>query len=374
MKIYGINNINTTFGNKTKLVTAIQNSAEKYSTAPRKVTAMDKYLFRGYTFSLSFLPKFNQKDINRLFKLEGDEFIFESYEFLIRHLRIPQSLRPPIEITDLGDEIEMAYSYTKNKVEVNSDRKNNSKIYIFGSLRHEIQHFLQNINIFRHEELGNTAVETYSQMSANSIAEGLNEIIDNSELEKLIKLANTDEPRYQVCLALKYLKERNQMEEYQDILNRIKDICKKESVKELTKFRKRVIQEMGYLDKNSRDAKRAEKIFDEFKNNIYYKEDGTIHNGKYQYSVSETEALIAGEMTEAEIKGGLESCFIRNNRLESYKTSKKVSDLDNKEILAQMSEEEKRELKEFKETRDEIANKYNTEEEFIENFTKYIYD
>lgn len=375
MKIYNISNTNPVYGNKNKTIKCVKDAASAtYSTAPRKVTSYDKFFFRGYTFCQNLKTKITQNDINKLSKYEGDEFIFESYDFLVRHLGVPLMLRPPISISNLGKQIDMVYDYTNSKIEVNAEQSNNSKAYLFGALRHEIQHLIQNLNILRHEIIGEEAINTYSEMNVNAYIESIEEILNNIEISTSRAMSVKNSPQFEVFKGLKYLKDNNEIGEYNKIVDAIKNIIKRESVSHLTKLRKLAISEMGILDKDSREGKRAEKIYYEFKNNIYYKKDGTIHEGKYQYSVSETEALTAGQMAEDAFSGKNEGCYIENNRKVAIKMGDNISKIKNGDVINGITNEEVEEIKEITETREELENKFATKDEFIKFITKYLFD
>ncbi len=337
-------------------------------SVPKKPTTTDLLMFRQYIFSKGLELKTTAEEIKQLFKLEGDEFFNASFEFLFKKLGVPEVLKPDIGVTSLPETAGMAYDFTQNRIfkNINAPKVNKETTYSF--IRHELQHFLQNLTILRHKEIGKKAVNIYAKM----LAEAELQTFDNwSRTQSIKEIQHYGFPKevIKTFVTLKNLIKNNDEEGYTNKLKEIYADLVEEYTAQLNDFRNLVIKEMGYIKENTREENRAKKFFNDFlKTNAkpgianYMEEDGKIHVGKYSYDVRENEAIIAQEVALRDLKKHLENkntCYIEDQK-------KIIANLETKK------DENQKQLEEIKETVNEVVsqNKIKTAKELAD----YLFD
>lgn len=328
---------------------------EKITSEPvqkKAISVMDKIFFEQYMFARNLSLKTTNDEIKKLFELNGDEFLFGAYDFLLKKMGVPESLRPQIVSVPQNEKIGMAYSFVSNQLILNPNNKKNSNIEIYGLLRHEFQHLLQNIDIFRNLEIKDDAIDLYTKKTIEINLLNIKHMVKNLSFEQLKELGYNEE-------ALNFYKELKEIyqnggeEKLTQKLNELAEESIPEFKDKFNAFSDLVIKEMGPLKQGSREAGRSVKFFKEIFNDFsYWKPDGSVHLGKYVTDVRENEALISQEIAVSDAKSALEnekSCYIQ--------TIKK-----NVDTLKQQINDNEQGAKEMVESSKEIHNKYSLKE------------
>lgn len=329
--------------------------SEKVLSEPvqkKAVPIMDKLFFEQYMFAKKLSLKTSNEEIKNLFKLEGDNFLIEAYKFLLEKMGVPETLRPQIVSVPQNEKVGMAYNFISNQLMLNPNRPNANKVEMYGLLRHEFQHLLQNLEVFRNLEIKEEVITAYSKKALEMDLMSVDYIAKNFSLDQIREAGYNDE-------ALKLyaeLKDILQKEGEGKFSQKIKNLAE-ESIPE---YKQRysvlsdlVIKEMGPLKQGSREANRSVKFFNEiFSDLSYWKKDGSVHTGKYITDVRENEALIAGDVAIADIKAILDnekSCYIQ--RLKK-----------NVDVLKEQAKNQEKNADEILETSKEINEKFSPKE------------
>lgn len=303
--------------NLNKLTEVIPNTK-----ACKNLTPLDKNCFHSYVYSLKYKSGITQEEINKIFNLDGMDFLNACYEFIVKKVNIPESLRPAVVIGELSKkELSMAYEPGKEMITISPNIVYSTKSQIFGCLRHEFQHYMQNLSVYRHEKIGKEAVEFW----AKDVLEK-----EKTFLEPLYK--KTDDE----LMALGYNGDVfSEIKKMQDLYlnNRIAydkfyDDCARRNIENLTKLRERAIQEMGVVKDGTKEAKRAEIFFKEFKeqtnqSSSYYNPDGSLNMKKYLSTAIEQDAYSAGDRWQADAEG---SCYFKTLKSAALKMEKLLNE------------------------------------------------
>ena len=308
-----------------------------------------------------------QEEINKLFKLEGEDFFKSAYDFLIEKLGIPSGVKPEIVIHTQEIPVEMAYMPYNNAILRKPKFQTDSKSFIFGIIRHEIQHLKQNLDILRHEELGKKAVEAYSDETARRLVLTLEELVNKYSLEDFVK-TGANPAQISEFFALKSLVMLNRMEEYHDALSEIGEVIKNNTKAELERVRQVATAELGAIKPGTREAARAEKYYDEFININYWKEDNSIDLGKYVFSYSEIEAMTSQSVAMSEFDGKKE-CYMSVIR-KAMRDNAAMADKVRTGKLAETDKDAAKMYGEILKTSDDML-QHNSREEILDNLTKF---
>ena len=296
----GVNKVSNIVSN------AVQNGKKLISEAsadnsikPRKITDLDRFNFRTYIHSKNFDFKTTPEELKELFKFENDEFFVKVYEFLIAKLGIPQKLKPQILDMSLNETVRMAYDFTNNTIIRNSNHPIADKNTVFGLIRHELQHLIQNLNILRTEGVGEQAVELYPKIVAKQRVGYADYEVKNLTLEQL--KVNYDEETLKYYQELKNLFNNNP-QAYEAELKNLSKVIEESTVEQYRNFRDLVVKEMGLIKADTKPAKRSKKMLDELLiENGYYKKDGNIHAGQYIFDIKENDALTAQDVAMSKL-------------------------------------------------------------------------
>ena len=164
----------------------------------KNLTQLDRNAFSYYIYARKFPYGITAEDIKSISKFEGSEFMIQAYELFTKKLGLSTDIRPPFSgVPQIKGDALGAYMPTTNMIVVDMQKMQNLKISkgnIFGFIRHELQHFLQNAAVLRHETIGEQAIE---KMRTNYInaekATAINAVkmIPKEQLEQM--LANNTE-------------------------------------------------------------------------------------------------------------------------------------------------------------------------------------
>lgn len=326
---------------------------------PKKIRSNDILFFRQYIFSKGLQIQTTEAEIQKLFQLEGDDFFIASFEFLFNKLGIPQSLKPQIVELPQSNEVGMAYEFCNNWIIKNPNAPKATKIETYSFIRHELQHMLQNLDIMRHKQIGETAVKTYSELLTNNQMIMIENNIRNVPIE-VLKLQGQPKETLTEYQLLKNLLQENKESEFKEYIEKIRQLILEQNITRIGNFRNLVLNEMGYLKEGSRAERRAEKFFNNINNN-YFQENGKVHTGKYSTDVREAEAIIAGEVALDDIKHylGEDTCYIK-------KLKSQFEDLINNK------EKYKEQIEQICESTDELVKKESINS--VKEYADYLFD
>ena len=161
--------------------------------------------------------------------------------------------------------------------------------HIFGLIRHEYQHFLQNINALRHETFGEEVVEIMVKNNIDLQKKSINVLFENCSLEQIkeIYAENPDALNY-----ILYIKKAMDDDD-EKLINEIFSVVGQDYRQSLIDYRMNVIKELGIIKRDSTMTPKIKRDFDELQKLGYYNPDGTLDTAKYFTSTIEDEALNA---------------------------------------------------------------------------------
>ena len=261
----------------------------------KKVSERDTFLFRQYLFSKKFELKMDQDELKKIFELDGDEFFNASFDLIYKKLGLPQNLKPTIINMPLHESYAMAYDCSQNFLIKNINMPKLSKIQIYSFIRHELQHMLQNIEIYRHEELGEKIIKFYAEAVAKAQVELIDNQAHNLSMEELQQAGLPKELLDFYAVLKKCISNKNE-EEYLKHLNDYRTSVFATSIDNNQKFREIIIKKMGFLPKGSKAESRAEKFYENMINPYTENILESLNIGKYLNDVREKEAITAQEV------------------------------------------------------------------------------
>lgn len=302
-------------------------------TKKRLATKSEVFNTRQYLLGKEVETKISPEEFKKLFEFDGEEFYLKAFQFLTKKLNVSESLTPQFRYLEVNPTAKMAYDYASNVIYVNPNCKFASKAEFLALLRHEFQHYLQNMNVYRHPQKGAEIVDFYTKGQTKAQMKQLDSLARNCSIEELQKMGMDDSALNDFKM-LKELLANNNIEGYELQMKTFCNSLEETNHSRFENFRQTIMKEMGLLQDGSREARRGEKYFagivDE---QSYWQKDG-IDYSKYLYDIRENEALVAQDMVMMSANG--RGCYIRQiresiNNLEKNmpKESKFNKDLDN---------------------------------------------
>lgn len=201
--------------------------------------------------------------VKRLESLPINEFIEESKKIILKSLNIPQEIAPVLSVNSLGGKkMIMLYDSSSNDIVANSEYFHLSRANLFSCLRHEIEHFSQNLLIIRTDNLGEHAIETYARMTTKFQIDNVINVC-KAIPEDAIKSGNLSKEQLAIIIrvqdaakngdeALGKCSEELFNEDFPLIHEKWKD------------FRAKVIGLQGSVNPDSKDGLKAKEYFDGF--------------------------------------------------------------------------------------------------------------
>ena len=273
------------------------------------LTQLDKNCFQSYVYSMKFKLGTTAQEIQNLCKLQGEDFVNGAYELLTKKMGIPDEIKPPLIPQEQSPVAPMRYLFNYNAITRNPDLSNLSQAEVFNGLRHELQHFKQNMDIFRHEKLGEKVVDIHVNGLVESQKAVIKHLLASMSPEELAQngyLASED--AYNMVVRCKKHLENNDIAAFDKEFESMAPAFRQE----VSAFRQKVVNSMGLIKENTKEAQRAEHYFDDFQNINYFDTNGGVDYAKYMASGIEQEALLAGERAGFEFSG--EGCMVKFSR------------------------------------------------------------
>lgn len=203
----------------------------------------------------------------------------------------------------------MAYSPLSNMIIINKNipaEIMNNKMSLFSLIRHELQHYNQNMQIFRHEELGEKAITLCTDKYADNLYKSLEQLITQNTPQEVISSGILATPQDQLLYMNGYnLYKRGDMRSFGEMI-RSSALQYRTALED---FRGKAIDILGPIKKDSTLTPKIQQYLDDFLNIGYYNQDGKIDYSKYFSTFVEQEAMLAQGQAEFEFSG--EGCFIK---------------------------------------------------------------
>lgn len=302
-------------------------------TVKPEVSKMDIVFFRRYLLGKKLDLKIEPKELEKLFSLEGKEFEEGAFEFLLKKMNIPSNIRPRLIESPQTNGCPMTYDFMLNQIVVNPNMKTPVKEVHLSLLRHELQHFMQNMQILRSEGVGTDAVKHYSEVMSKLARQNNDELAKNCTIEQLAQMG-FDEEGLNLHRQLKELLKNGTPEQYEEYMNQLEFGLQQYYEPLYEGLRNDVVSSMGAIKTGSTEWKRAVKFLDETKKgNYYFQPDGQIDYAKYMTDCRENEAIVSQEILGLKLfpkEGG--SCYIKECKLsegvESSGDAKFDADMD----------------------------------------------
>ena len=330
MKIINSNYNNTSFTMpqfKSRFLESLRQSANLKKPL-ESMTKGDCHCLSSYLYSLKFRMGITQDEIKNLLSKNGVEFLQRSADYFKQKMGFSDNNFPPIVLMEgtFGG-AKSAYALEQNVVYLTNTFEDLPKPQLFGLLRHEFQHAIQNHIVLRTEGLGEEAVAFYAEKAFDKQKSILLEFAKNYSIKELLAQSLINEYGVQLVSELRCAMQRDDINAIDEILKQFKQGI----VAGLNEFRKNLIKEQGLIKADSKIAKFAKEYFKDFKNIDYFDENGKLDIGKHSFKASETEAELSQLMAESEIS---QTCFIRlqKNNLEKVCKDKETAASIDKEF------------------------------------------
>lgn len=276
----------------------------------KNLTQLDKSALHFYIDAKSYRMGISPKEVAELNKHDGCDFILKSYDLLTKKLGFGENIRPALYLQEIPGEARAMYSNLVNVIYVDPVKMEKlNKTEMFGFLRHELQHYIQNIRVLRHEEFGpksiDLAVQKYFETERNMMLHVCTQFSDQ-DIHNLAFSQNQQNPvlLVQTIMNAKRCLMTNDMYGF----NKICENTTESYRKQLTNLRDNIINELGVIKKDSSLTPKIENDFKELTEMGYFNPDGTINNVKYAESKIENEAYNA--QGAASFEFSQEPCFI----------------------------------------------------------------
>ena len=211
--------------------------------------------------------------------------------------------------------------------------------------------------MFRHETKGIELVELLSKQNAKINCKNMDHYARNVDIAQLKQMLNEEDLK-QISY-LKDLLRNNKTNEYDYYMQLLEKQLTDYHMSAYTDFRNKIIKNLGVLKKDTKEGKRAEKMFNETAaEQSYWEQDGQIHYGKYFSDCRENEALAAQDSMMMNIlrADNQKKCYIKEMRTQS--AERKAAEPDSKLV------------KDVEETKQERKDKGISFKEFL----SYLYD
>lgn len=204
-----------------------------------------------------YITHLDKKAVRELERMPMENFWVKAQEIICNSYGLPANLRAPLQIAELDKGVGMAYSNSRNIVYISPKTAKKGRNTVFSYLKHEYLHQKQNFNILRTENLGEKAVQEYTKLEVEAGLNNFKMIYRNMPEEEIEKLKPQLGEHFEIIM--RYRKAVAQGEEAEKaVLDEIAQKDYSSIHKQLDDFRLRVIQEMGTIPANSKEAKISE--------------------------------------------------------------------------------------------------------------------
>lgn len=284
----------------------------------KNLTQLDRNAFSYYIYARKFPNGITTEDIKSISKFEGSEFMIQAYELLTKKLGLSPDIRPPFSgVPQIKGDALGAYMPTTNMIVVDMQKIQNLKISkgnIFGFIRHELQHFLQNAAVLRHETIGERAIEKMRTNYINAEKATAINAVKMVPMEQLEQIFANNPEALTLIRMVKDCLEKGTLEDLEPYYEKMG----KEYTQNLINLRHKLIDKLGLIKKDSNQTKKIQGYFNEFDKIGYYNSDGQVNLAKYLKSKIEQEAILS--QLQAQFEYSQEPCFMHYAKTEFLKS------------------------------------------------------
>ena len=276
----------------------------------KNLTKIERYMFQSYMDAKPFMIGITPDEIKQLDRLDDKDFVFKSFDFLAAKLGLGTDIRPRLQFHEILGMAEGMYDWLNNTVIFDSNKiKKCDRIDVFGMIRHELQHYIQRMNILRHEQIAPKAVRAEIKIHFEYMKKMFEHICKCYSESEFYNIAKVQNPYNSELLRESFIIGKKCLEN--NDINGFNKICKKHTGqyhKNLLMQRYEMIKKFGLIKKDSMQTPKIENDFKEFYNLTYKKPDGNIDNIKYIKMKIENEACSAQDAAGFEYSQ--EQCFM----------------------------------------------------------------
>lgn len=296
----------------------------------KNLTELDKNSFHTYMIARRFPLITTEKEIKELFNFQGEEFLTKAFDFLTEKLNINKNFLPYIQKSEPNALVPFSYIAKNNIITVPNNIENCSNIYIFTALRHELQHYQQNLIMLRDDKIGEKLPTVYADMIVEDMQNNAISLLEKSSYEELSKKYSLTPEQAEFYKTCDYYIKNDDVDGFIEIFEPAREIYKNN----WENFRYNLLKEYGPLLPTQKE--RAQAYFNDFFNIEYYNKDGSINRAKHLTTGIEFEANVAAEYAIHQIFN--KSCYfktIKDSALQLINTN----DNDSKQLLDDIVEE-----------------------------------
>jgi hypothetical protein len=265
----------------------------------RKMTKLDFLSTQMYIKSLAYKMGIVPEEVAALAKFDGEDFFYQAYDLLSKKLGLSVNIRPHLQLVpSLGESgLFAAYVPSFNQILVDlSKMKGVDKRYLFASLRHELQHFLQAADMHRHETLGPKVAKVIVDQYITAEKKTLDFIVKNYS-DKQIAQTYASNPEF-VDYVSKYKLVLSQNKT--NLLDEFFAPVAQSYRQQVNAFQTKIKSELGVIKADSSLTPKIERNLKEFEDSGYFNADGSLNVAKWFDSEIEEEAVMAQIRAEHE--------------------------------------------------------------------------
>lgn len=238
--------------------------------------------------------------IKKLEALTFGEFAIESQKIMAKSMGLPQDFLPSIISQPLDKKIGAVFDKTQNIIAINSEhtkRIDKQRILLFTWLRHEMEHYKQNLSILRTEGLGDKAIESYSSIvTKHKVQTFINTLKDmpDKTIQQWVQEGKLPEKATPIIKELKDVSTQGD-EAVSKFSEKIYNNDYPIWLQQWKNLRDKIIEKLGPIKEGTEDAKMAQKYYDGFEETA-----GLCEGKKYKDSQHEKEAYGAQYLAQIE--------------------------------------------------------------------------
>lgn len=290
----------------------------------KNLTKLDKVSFQEYVNFKTHRLGITAEDIAELSKYNNDreEFILASYDFLTTKMGFSQEIRPALYFLPISAKTPMSYSPMENIIIVDTAQCsifNNTQL--FSGLRHELQHYVQNTNILRHETLAPKAIDSMVEKYIDAQRLATANLVGNNTMESLVSSGQFAPEQLELLNKARICLANKDIEGFNNLFTNM-SVTYRGYLEALTA---KITDTLGVIKADSSLTPKIQKTFEEFQNIGYYKQDGNVDYTKYFNMFIEEDAM--QKQTYAEFEFSKEPCFMKfmKNAVEDTFKNEKIN-------------------------------------------------
>lgn len=290
----------TFHGNRVAKALTLVNPDSKVS---KGLTRLDAAVAQAYVRSIPYRLGVTVNEVNTLKQFDGDSFLFASFDFLGHKLGFSRNIRPQMQIVDdIVGGVHMAYLPLYNRVLCSkSTISKMPRENVFGLIRHEYQHYIQNVNALRHETFGEEVVNIMCQNNIKMQKDVINKLFEQFSIDQIKEIYKESPESLDYIMYIKKTMDSGDEKLVDDLF----EIIGQDYRQSLTEYRMNVIKELGVIKKDSAMTPKIKRDFEELQNVGYYNPNGTIDFSRYFASGIEDEAIKAQTAAELGFEPGI---------------------------------------------------------------------